>query len=150
MENTEKKLKIIISQRKSSKQEQELIDNLKSISEDDIKKLADGTKWSEKVSSSEGKELLRESGEYVNGDDGFEDLWEVDWSFFEYEKERKIVKWKWKVFDLTVQSWREELLDEVTWIMREKEIQKAMDILGEIYGVVSSVWLIFDLLNHIN
>ena len=44
----------------------------------------------------------------------FEILWEVDWSGLEFEHSKRIVKWKWKTFDLNTQSWEKDFMTERT------------------------------------
>ena len=61
-------------------------------------------------------------------------LSEVDGCNLEFERGKRIVKWKWKTFNLNTQSWEKDFMDEAFWIMKSSDITIMMSVLWEIYG----------------
>ena len=79
-------------------------------------------------------DFLDEVGKNIEEESNFELLWEVDWSSVEYERNKKIVKWKWEVFDMNTKEWSDDLVDELTDIMRSSEMEKGFDVLGQVFN----------------
>ena len=102
--------------------EKRLLEALKAIPDEEIIRL-----WEE----FDEEERIREKEEAKRK---FETLWDVDWSTFEFERTKRIVKRKWKTFDLNTNLWEKGLMNEAFWVMKSSDITKILPILWEIFG----------------
>ena len=97
----------------------QLSENLQDITPEDIDSMCDKIDEAEKTEKENWKIEL---------------LWEVDWSDLTFECNKRIVKRKWKIFDLNTQSWEKYFMTEAFSIMQSSDISKMLPILWKIFG----------------